>query len=201
MKRSINRFLPVLFAGMCVYTGCASQEVVKNDSSLASTATKPAETASIAQNTTTPQASGKTQNANATSLPIGGGDQQNFRPKNEPGTKDAQQNSFDRIYFDFDSSTLNSAARHILDKNYSILKQNPQSRVRVEGHCDEHGSGEYNLALGERRAQAAIRYLTTMGVQSGQLSAISFGKERPADPGHDEAAWARNRRDEFILSK
>ena len=150
MKRSINRFLPVLFAGMCVYTGCASQEVVKNDSSLASTATKPAETASIAQNTTTPQASGKTQNANATSLPIGGGDQQNFRPKNEPGTKDSPQNSFDRIYFDFDSSTLNSAARHILDKNYSILKQNPQSRVRVEGHCDEHGSGEYNLALGER---------------------------------------------------
>ena len=72
--------------------------------------------------------------------------------------------------------------------------------MRIEGHCDERGSDEYNLALGEQRAQAAARYLTTLGISGERLSTISFGKEKPADPGHDENAWAKNRRDEFIIT-
>ena len=79
------------------------------------------------------------------------------------------------------------------------MNQNPSVRVQIEGHCDERGTEEYNLALGERRANAAKQYLTTAGISAGRLSTISYG-ERPLDPGHNEAAWAKNRRDHFVIT-
>lgn len=79
------------------------------------------------------------------------------------------------------------------------MKRNATIKVRIEGNCDERGSDEYNLALGERRAQVAARYLTTLGISGERLSTISYGKEKPVDPGHDENAWARNRRDDFVI--
>lgn len=104
------------------------------------------------------------------------------------------------IYFDFDKYDLRTDARTILDRKASFLNQNSSVRVQIEGHCDERGTEEYNLALGERRANAAKQYLTTAGISAGRLSTISYGKERPLDPGHNEAAWAKNRRDHFVIT-
>jgi len=104
------------------------------------------------------------------------------------------------IYFDFDKYDLRTDARTTLDRKASFLNQNSSVRVQVEGHCDERGTNEYNLALGERRANAAKQYLTTAGISAGRLSTISYGEERPLDPGHTEAAWARNRRAHFVVT-
>jgi peptidoglycan-associated lipoprotein len=103
------------------------------------------------------------------------------------------------IYFDFDSATLSPVAREILEKNATIMKDDPAVTVRIEGHCDERGSDEYNLALGEKRAKAAAKYLAALGVAEKRIGTISYGKEKPAESGHDEAAWAKNRRDQFVL--
>ena len=104
------------------------------------------------------------------------------------------------IYFDFDKYDLRTDARTTLDRKASFLNQNSSVRVQVEGHCDERGTNEYNMALGERRANAAKQYLTTAGISAGRLSTISYGEERPLDSGHTEAAWARNRRAHFVVT-
>ncbi len=104
------------------------------------------------------------------------------------------------ISFDFDKYDLRTDARTVLDRKASFLNQNSSVRVQIEGHCDERGTNEYNLALGERRANAAKQYLTTAGISAGRLSTISYGEERPLDPGHNEAAWARNRRAHFVIT-
>jgi len=102
-----------------------------------------------------------------------------------------------RIHFDFDQFTLSPEARQTLAANATIIKAAPGLRVRIEGHCDERGSDEYNLALGERRAQAAKDYLVSLGVPTDRLELISYGEELPLDPASNEAAWAKNRRAEF----
>ena len=102
------------------------------------------------------------------------------------------------FYFDFDQSALTAEARGILDRNAKYLAQKPGARIRIEGHCDERGSTEYNLALGERRAKAAFQYLMDLGVDPNRMTVVSYGKEVPLDPGHNEAAWAKNRRGEFV---
>lgn len=101
------------------------------------------------------------------------------------------------IYFDFDRYDLKPEARQILTRKAEILKQYSEIKLVVEGHCDQRGTAEYNLALGERRARAAADYLVNLGVPAGKLSVVSYGKERPLDPGSNEAAWSKNRRDEF----
>ncbi len=119
-------------------------------------------------------------------------------PKPEP-TMDEIQQSLRTIYFDFDKFNLRPDAKADLDKNYEILKEYPNVMVQIQGHCDERGTVEYNLALGEKRASAAKDYLVGMGVNPDRLSTISYGEERPANPGHNETAWAQNRRDEFKI--
>jgi len=104
------------------------------------------------------------------------------------------------VYFDFDKYDLRPDARAILDKKVAFLNENGSMRVQIEGHCDERGTSEYNLVLGERRANASKQYVTTAGINTARLSTISYGKERPIDPGHDEAAWARNRRAHFVIT-
>ena len=100
----------------------------------------------------------------------------------------------DRVFFAFDSSSLNSQAVEALDTQVKWLKANPKVDVVVQGHCDERGTREYNLALGERRANAVKQYLVSQGVAKNRVSTISYGKERPAVLGNNEAAWAQNRR-------
>lgn len=101
------------------------------------------------------------------------------------------------IYFDFDKYDLTSQALQTLADNARVLKAYPEARIVIEGHCDERGTVEYNLALGDKRAKAAKDYLVSLGVDPAQISTISYGKEQPVDPRHTEEAWAQNRRAEF----
>ncbi|MBN2415719.1 peptidoglycan-associated lipoprotein Pal [bacterium] len=103
------------------------------------------------------------------------------------------------VYFELDESDLTPEARSILGGLADALAVNPGISIMIEGHCDERGTIEYNLALGERRATAVKEYLVNYGVNAARLYTISYGKERPADPGHSEAAWAKNRRAEFRI--
>jgi len=104
------------------------------------------------------------------------------------------------IHFDFDKSNIRSDDAGTLDQKVGILQANPNAHIRIAGHCDERGSDEYNLALGNRRATAAKQYLVSHGIDGGRIEAQSFGKERPLDPGHNEEAWSKNRRDEFDIT-
>jgi peptidoglycan-associated lipoprotein len=105
------------------------------------------------------------------------------------------------VHFDFDSSVVGSSERGVLKANGQWLLDNPKKNVVVEGHCDERGTNEYNMALGERRAKAAYDYLRSLGVPSRQMSTISYGEELPLDPGHEEGAWAKNRRAHFSIKR
>lgn len=105
------------------------------------------------------------------------------------------------IRFDYDSSELPAEARALLERHAQWIKGHPGLRVAVEGHCDERGTVEYNLALGDQRARAARDYLVSLGVDTALLTTVSYGKERPLDTGGGEAAWARNRRAHFAVSR
>jgi len=112
-----------------------------------------------------------------------------------PGSsEDFVQNVGDRVFFDFDRSDLKPEARATLERQAAWLKQYSNVRLQIEGHCDERGTREYNLALGERRANAAKNYLVALGIPASRLSTISDAKERPAVLGSNEPAWAQNRR-------
>ena len=102
------------------------------------------------------------------------------------------------IYFDFDKYNLSTAARETLKKHAEWLNKNQKVKIVIEGHCDERGTAEYNLALGERRASEAKKYMTELGVMEKRVNTVSYGKERPLDPGHNETAWTKNRRDRFV---
>ncbi len=102
------------------------------------------------------------------------------------------------IFYDFDSSALSKEAQDQLKQNAALLNKNAVQGATIEGHCDERGTSEYNIALGERRANSAKEYLTNLGISSSRLTTVSFGEERPFDPGHNEEAWAKNRRAHFV---
>ena len=102
------------------------------------------------------------------------------------------------FYFDFDKAVLRPDALALLELHASFLRDNPDKRVLIEGHTDERGTREYNLALGERRADSVRTFLVSSGVRRGQIETVSYGEERPIDPGHTESAWAKNRRAEVV---
>ncbi len=102
------------------------------------------------------------------------------------------------LHFDFDDSTLTPGARQTLEGEYQCLRDKQFRRLVLAGHCDERGTTAYNLALGERRAESVRRYLTQLGIEASKLATVSYGKERPVDRGHGEAAWAKNRRVEIM---
>ena len=101
------------------------------------------------------------------------------------------------VHFEFDMSRITEEARVVLERNAAIIKQNPGVIIQIEGHCDERGTNEYNLALGQRRATSTRGYLISLGVDPNVLVTISYGEEQPLDPGHNEGAWAKNRRAQF----
>jgi len=104
-----------------------------------------------------------------------------------------------RIHFDFDSFALKPEAKDILKEKAKVLLAHPKIKIVIEGHCDERGTEEYNLALGEKRAKAAYEFLILLGVDANRMQIVSYGEERPLDPRHCEEAWAKNRRDEFKI--
>ncbi len=105
----------------------------------------------------------------------------------------------ENIHFDYDKSFIRDDAKPVLREVAAFMKKNPGAKVQIEGHCDERGTPEYNLALGQRRADSTKKYLVNLGIDGSRLSTISYGEEKPADPGHNEAAWAKNRRAVFDI--
>jgi len=118
----------------------------------------------------------------------------------EPTVRDIAfkpETDLETVHFEFDKSNITEEARAILESNAEIIKENPDVIIQIEGHCDERGTNEYNVALGLRRAMATRDYLIELGVYPGRLATISYGEERPIDPAHNEEAWAKNRRAQF----
>jgi peptidoglycan-associated lipoprotein len=127
----------------------------------------------------------------------------------EPSVSSADMGSLDEInkkgilapvFFEFDSAEMSSEGQSVLSKNAETMKQFPTWVVSIEGHCDERGTAEYNLALGERRALSVRQYLVSLGIAAERLRTVSYGKEFPFDPGHGESSWARNRRANFVVT-
>ncbi|MBT0665024.1 peptidoglycan-associated lipoprotein Pal [Geobacter pelophilus] len=194
MRKVICKLSLVIFCGALMMSGCTKEQVVK-DEALAPAA-----------------AEQKAKQAEATKKPVKEETVVSPAIKESPVAKDEaaaaataakdQSNGLSTVYFDFDSAILTPSTRDTLSSNAAILlKKQTGVKVQIEGHCDERGSAEYNLALGERRAKSAMNYLVTMGVPASRLSTISYGKEKPVDQGHDEAAWSKNRRAGFVVTK
>ncbi len=139
----------------------------------------------------------KETNASASTVSTdGAGDSLEINADSDSGKAGALQT----VYFGFNSAVLQGAAKASLDNNAQFLKDNPSVEVQIEGHADERGSVQYNIALGDKRAKAVKRYLMNMGVESSRISTISYGKERPIAFGHDESAWGQNRRGNFVVT-
>lgn len=169
-----------------VAVGCAKKQTVKSDG------------ATGAPGAATAPAPGEGTEAPVKEAPAAPAEQ----PVAEaPGVAVTEEkfSQFDDVRFDFDQSVVNEDGRRTSQVVADYLKKNPKAKVQIEGHCDERGTAEYNLALGERRATAVMTYLASLGVSKAALSTVSFGKEKPLDPGHDEEAWAKNRRAHFVL--
>lgn len=128
-----------------------------------------------------------------------------LQPFNEGRISDQQleviQANLKPVYFDYDKYALSPEVQEIIKYNADILNRSPNFKVVCEGHCDERGTAEYNLALGDRRARAVMDYMIMLGVQPDRMTVVSYGSELPVDPGHNEAAWAKNRRVNFRVSR
>jgi peptidoglycan-associated lipoprotein len=194
MKKQAVRAFVLLCGGVLFVGGCATQEAVKKDETLVPS--------TVSQ---TKQVNEKPAASETGSTPVAA---DGVQPESQPAKANTDASAtnvlqlhtaLENIYFDFDAPTLSEQARTTLVKNVDMMRKNPAVTVRIEGNCDERGSSEYNLALGEKRAKSAKQYMATLGVPEKRLSVISYGKEKPADTGHDEAAWAKNRRDEFVI--
>jgi len=186
LKRIPFYTVALILVALFLTAGCAKKDIVKKDEGIAP--------APVTGKADQPMA-GKTPSKPATVDTVHSSAQQE-----QMASSAAQlQSVLNSIYFDFDSSGLSDAARSTLAGNAATLMKETSEKIRIEGNCDERGSAEYNLALGERRAKAAQQYLITMGVKPDRISIVSYGKEKPAVQGSDEAAWAKNRRDEFVV--
>ena len=194
MRKGMLSLLIVLCCGTLVAGGCAKKQVVKgDDTATTAPATKPAEPVKPAQ---PPVKEETVKEQPIQESPIASADKDTRQPA---GSAAQQEAALERIFFDFDSYLLTQSARETLSKNAQWLKGNSGAKLQIEGHCDERGSDEYNLALGEKRAKSAQNYLVTLGVAKDRLSIISYGEEKPLDQGQNETAWAKNRRAEFLI--
>jgi peptidoglycan-associated lipoprotein len=184
MKRSLKItgiVMLVLSLSFMFMAGCAKKEVVKEE-----TLVTQEEKAAEAQVAVEEEAISKEQEAAQKALDA-----------RERLLKEAA--AFQDVYFDFDKYDLKSEARETLRLHADWLMNNTEFEVILEGHCDERGTREYNLALGERRSESVRDYLVTLGVDAGRLTTISYGEELPVDPAHTEEAWAKNRRVHFVI--
>ncbi len=188
MNQKMTRLFIAIFCVMISAAGCAKKEVVKGEQPV----TTPAK-AVEAPSAVTPPAKEQPAAPAAPSVK-----EETLEDTAKEATATA---ALQTIYFDLDSYVLSAEARDTLKKNAGWMLKNSATKIQVQGNCDERGSAEYNLALGENRAKSAVKYLKTLGVPPNNLSVISFGKEKPVDPGHDEVAWAKNRRADFGIIK
>lgn len=193
MKKSLYPLLTVLIVSvffLAGLTGCAKKEVIKESSG--------EQQSMVKQEPAAQPAEMKPEEQKPDLAP----QQEAVQPMAESEQKIApaqEAKQLEDIHFDFDKFELRPEDRQILSGHADWLLKNADWQIRIEGNCDERGTQEYNMALGQRRADEAMKYLTNMGVNKKRISTVSYGKEQPLDPGHDEEAWAKNRRDHFVL--
>lgn len=191
MKRSVYLLLSVLFAlsiNLLFLSACAKKEMVK-ESGIGNNTPAIQQEVKAQPESKPPEEKKAPPAAEITKVP----------EKKEIMAQEMTQLS--DIHFDFDKSDLRPNDRKILSSHADWLSKNESYDVKIEGNCDERGTEEYNMALGQRRADEAKKYLINMGIDKKRISTISYGKDRPLDPRHNEEAWAKNRRDDFVLSK
>jgi len=180
-----------LVIGLAVFAGCAKLPATTAASAPAPTGqtTAPAPAPAPAPAVTTPPPAATPPPAPPTAAPTARPSPKEFTaiPELKP------------IYFDFDKYDIRPADAKVLDANAAWLKSNAQQLVLIEGHCDERGTNEYNLALGERRAKSTMNYLVSQGVQASRITIISYGEERPVCAQHNEECWSKNRRAQFLV--
>ncbi|MBI2877372.1 MAG: peptidoglycan-associated lipoprotein Pal [Candidatus Tectomicrobia bacterium] len=203
--RSIGKewaVLAVVFFMVAVSAGCARRPRPTASTPAAPAAEAPETRAEEAAPPTTAEREAHSHHGEERSGmgPGSGGTAEGQRPRGEEGEAAAAEALRD-IHFDLDKYEIRPDSRSILERNALWIQAHSQARVQIEGHADERGTVEYNLALGERRAKKVRDYLISLGVDPKQLSTVSFGEERPLDPGHTEEAWAKNRRAHFVLLK
>ncbi|PKN51043.1 MAG: peptidoglycan-associated lipoprotein [Deltaproteobacteria bacterium HGW-Deltaproteobacteria-13] len=194
MRKSIIFLCLIVF--VLAYAGCAEKHLTKSDG----TATTQNESA-IKQNGQSNEA-GESSKQNEHSV-AGESAKRNNSEEQTTRVQAASQITADLtdIHFDFDKYNLRPEDRQILTGNADYLLKNKNVKIIIEGNCDERGTAEYNLALGDRRANEAMNFLVNSGVNRKRIKTISYGMERPLDPAHNEEAWAKNRRDHFVVSK
>ena len=182
----------VLIFGLTIFTGCAEKKSVVTNSVAQEQEVAPAQKA--AQTTDASKLSNTINPNDSTN--------QNDTTRGQSAsveTTATPEASVRDINFDFDSSIIRPDAREILKVNADFLLKNRISSIVIEGHCDERGTAEYNMALGQRRAQETKKYLVNLGIKESTIRTISYGEERPLDPGNTEEAWAKNRRAHFLI--
>ncbi|MHB8057163.1 MAG: peptidoglycan-associated lipoprotein Pal [Desulfuromonadaceae bacterium] len=198
MKKSMVMLLAGISMASLIAGGCANKEAVKKEEAVVpvSTAAKAEQAKPVEEVAPVEQVSEmKPAQSEVVSAPAA-----DATPLASDRT--VSEIMFENVYFDFDKSDLRQDSRDVLSKNADvILKSSSRIKVQISGHSDERGSAEYNLALGEHRAKSVRNYLITLGVNASDLSVISYGEEKPAVMGNDEAAWAKNRRAEFVIIK
>lgn len=184
----VGMALLVMVAGLLMFSGCAKQ-AVKSD----------ADVGQAEQDAAALEAEKARRAAEIEAARLAA-ERQAKQEAEQARLREAQNQFLNKhIYFEFDSAALTPSAVAVLKEKAAWLQDRPEVDVLIEGHCDERGTNEYNLALGERRAQSAKAFLVNMGIASSRLTTVSYGEERPLDPGHDEAAWAKNRRAQFVI--
>ena len=184
----------VLIFGLTIFTGCAEKKSVVTNSAAQEQEVAPAQKA--AQTTDASKLSNTINPNDSTN--------QNDTTRGQSAsveTTATPEASVRDINFDFDSSIIRPDAREILKGNADFLLKNRAATIVIEGHCDERGTAEYNMALGQRRAQETKKYIVNLGVKESTIRTISYGAERPLDPGNTEEAWAKNRRAHFLISR
>ncbi len=190
-QRKIGKWGATVLAVMMLFAfGCAKKQAVKSTETAAGPSAAPQAPASegIATEALKPE---------ATAPPTAG--QQLAAAEAGAAVTQEKPSPFQDIRFDFDKSVVRADAKTILSGVADYMRKNKGAKLLIEGHCDERGTSEYNMALADRRAESARAYLASLGVPASALSTMSFGKEKPLDPGHNEDAWAKNRRAHFVL--
>ncbi|MFO7568674.1 MAG: peptidoglycan-associated lipoprotein Pal [Smithellaceae bacterium] len=184
--------LMILAFGLTIFSGCAEKKaIVKEETAVQEQKVAPSQTA------TDDEAARRAKEQADREAALKAQAARDAAAKRNAAALNAL--NIQNIYFDFDRSSIRPDAREILKANVDIFRQNPNAKVIVEGHCDERGTTEYNMALGERRAQETKQYLVNLGMDASRIVTISYGEERPADDRSTEDAWAQNRRAQFVL--
>ncbi len=187
VRKNLYIFIPILCLGL-ILIGCPKKTVVREEPSVKK------------EGVAKPEAE-RTKEMKAKEEQGAKEFEKSLVAKKEPGIKGEifESRLLKDIHFDFDKYNIRPGDAEILNENAALLKKYPKVKVQIEGHCDERGTTEYNLALGERRANSTKKYLISLGISATRISTISYGKERPLDTGHNEEAWAKNRRAHFII--